>query len=56
VPQPGERLDEAALRAHAAAHLASYKQPHEYRIVESLPRTANGKVQRAVLRKRLREG
>jgi acyl-coenzyme A synthetase/AMP-(fatty) acid ligase len=56
VPQPGERLDKAALRAHAAAHLASYKQPHEYRIVESLPRTANGKVQRAVLRKRLREG
>lgn len=54
VPQPGEQLDVAVLRLHAAAHLAAYKQPHEYRIVESLPRTANGKVQRGVLRERLR--
>jgi acyl-coenzyme A synthetase/AMP-(fatty) acid ligase len=49
-------LDEAALRAHAAAHLAGYKQPHEYVRVAALPRTANGKVQRSVLLARLRDG
>lgn len=54
VPQPGARVEEAALRAHAAAHLAAYKQPHEYRFVDSLPRTGNGKVQRGVLLERLR--
>ncbi|RLT36152.1 MAG: AMP-dependent synthetase [Chloroflexi bacterium] len=53
VPQPGELPSEATLRAHAAAHLAGYKQPHQYRVVESLPRTANGKVLRRVLIERL---
>ena len=57
VPQPGEPPpSEAALRAHATAHLAGYKQPHQYRIVESLPRTANGKVLRRVLLDRLAAG
>jgi acyl-coenzyme A synthetase/AMP-(fatty) acid ligase len=56
VPEAGAALDEAALRAHASAHLAGYKQPHEYVRVEALPRTANGKVQRSVLLARLREG
>ena len=55
VPEPGLALTEKALRAHASQHLAAYKQPHEYRIVESLPRTANGKLQRAVLLQQLRE-
>ena len=41
---------------HAAAHLAGYKQPHEYVQVPALPRTANGKVQRSVLLARLRDG
>jgi acyl-coenzyme A synthetase/AMP-(fatty) acid ligase len=57
VAEPGARMDESALREHAARHLAGYKQPHEYRFVETLPRTANGKLQRAVLLARLaREG
>ncbi|MDA1004617.1 MAG: acyl-CoA synthetase [Chloroflexi bacterium] len=49
VAQPGATLDEQALRAHAQAHLASYKQPHEYRFVETLPRTRNGKLLRRAL-------
>ncbi len=49
VPESGVVIDEAALRMHMAATLAAYKQPHEYRVLASLPRTANGKLQRAVL-------
>jgi acyl-coenzyme A synthetase/AMP-(fatty) acid ligase len=49
VPDPGAPVNEEALRAHASRHLAAYKQPHEYYFVESLPRTANGKLQRAEL-------
>lgn len=55
VTEGGASLDEAALRAHASAHLAGYKQPHEYVRVDALPRTANGKLQRIVLLARLRD-
>lgn len=37
------------LAAHAEARLASYKCPREFRFVTTLPRTANGKVQRRKL-------
>jgi acyl-coenzyme A synthetase/AMP-(fatty) acid ligase len=49
VPQQGAALDEQELRRHAEQHLAGYKRPHEYRMVEALPRTRNGKVQRSTL-------
>jgi acyl-coenzyme A synthetase/AMP-(fatty) acid ligase len=49
VPQPGVAISEADLRQHAEAHLAAYKRPHQYRIVDTLPRTANGKLQRRAL-------
>lgn len=55
VTEGGASLDEAALRAHASAYLAGYKQPHEYVRVDALPRTANGKLQRIVLLARLRD-
>ncbi|HWO94091.1 MAG TPA: hypothetical protein VNL92_04945, partial [Dehalococcoidia bacterium] len=45
--------DLAAVRSHVERALAAYKRPHEYRIVASLPRTANGKLQRRELRDRL---
>ncbi len=48
-------VQEADLARHAAAHLAGYKQPHAYRFVEALPRTANGKVLRRVLADQLRD-
>ena len=42
-------VGEQELRQHAEQHLAGYKRPHEYRVVEALPRTRNGKVQRSAL-------
>jgi len=43
--------DENALREHCATRLARYKQPAEFRFVDSpLPRTASGKLKRAELR------
>ena len=56
VPQDGFGLDEDGLRAHAEAHLAGYKQPHQYQRVEELPRTRNGKLLRRELVARLRGG
>lgn len=45
----GARGDVSELEAFAKEHLADYKRPREYRFVEQLPRTANGKVRRASL-------
>lgn len=46
----GDDVDRAALResviGRAAEGLAAYKRPREVRVVETLPRTANGKVVR----------
>jgi len=39
------------LAAHCSARLARYKLPKEFRLVEALPRTASGKVQKNALRK-----
>jgi acyl-CoA synthetase (AMP-forming)/AMP-acid ligase II len=56
--QPGsEAPDLDALRAHLeAAGLTRQKWPEEIRIVDELPRTASGKIQKFVLRQRLRDG
>ena len=56
--QPGnDPPDLDAVRAHlAAAGLARQKWPEELRAVDELPRTASGKVQKFVLRERLRAG
>ena len=40
----------ADVRAWCDGRLARYKHPHEVRVVESLPRTALGKVQKHILR------
>jgi acyl-coenzyme A synthetase/AMP-(fatty) acid ligase len=39
----------AALADHAADNLAGYKRPKQYEVVDALPRTATGKVQRLLL-------
>ena len=52
-PEAGASVEEDALRAHAAARLARYKQPHRYVTVEALPRTRNGKLRRRELVERL---
>ena len=43
-------VDEAALRAHCEGCLASYKRPVEYRFVDSVPKSASGKILRRELR------
>jgi acyl-CoA synthetase len=56
--QPGsEPPDMDALRAHLQeAGLTRQKWPEEIRIVDELPRTPSGKIQKFVLRQRLRDG
>ena len=55
VPRPGSELARGdlagLLRSHAAAQLADYKVPRDYRVVEgTMPRNATGKVIKAQLR------
>ena len=45
-----KELDEDALRAYAADHLARYKQPRAYVHIDALPTGANGKVLRRALK------
>ena len=47
---PGTTADEAALTEHCRTHLAGYKRPKRYLMVDSLPKTATGKIQRFRLR------
>lgn len=49
VTAPGVPLDEAALRNALADQLARYKQPRRYVLMDALPKTALGKVQKTVL-------
>ena len=47
---PASDVDEAALRTHCTDHLASYKIPRAFHQLDTLPRTANGKLQRRALK------
>lgn len=47
---PGAQLSIEDITAHCRGRLASYKTPRHLRVVESLPRTASGKLQKAALR------
>jgi len=49
VPAPSAELDESALAAHCAAHLAVYKRPKKYVFLDALPHTKNGKIARRLL-------
>src|SRR5581483_11633748 len=54
VPQPGQRIDVAMLAAYLErAGLARQKFPEHVELVDDLPRTASGKVQKNILRERL---
>ena len=39
----------SAVEAHARSHLAAYKRPKRYAVVDALPRTATGKVRRNLI-------
>jgi malonyl-CoA/methylmalonyl-CoA synthetase len=50
VPRPGASLSESAILAALGGRLAKFKAPKRIIIVDSLPRNAMGKVQKAALR------
>jgi fatty-acyl-CoA synthase len=50
VVAPGKSLDVPTLEAHCRQRLAKFKQPKRYEIIETLPRTPSGKVQKHLLR------
>lgn len=53
VAKPGVRIDEAALLTAVRAHLDGYKVPKSVVVLDELPRTSTGKVQKNVLRQSL---
>jgi len=48
--QAGFALDPATIETHCNSRLARYKVPQFFRVVESLPRTPSGKIQKHLLR------
>ncbi len=50
VAAPGRSVEPEALAEHCRARLAGFKRPRRILVVESLPRTATGKIQRALVR------
>jgi long-chain acyl-CoA synthetase len=50
VARPGCALDSAALDAHCLAHIARFKRPKRYLIVDALPKNHYGKVLKTELR------
>jgi long-chain acyl-CoA synthetase len=55
VPHTGAPLDAAALDAHCLEHIARFKRPKRYRLVDSLPKNNYGKVLKTALREQLRK-
>lgn len=51
--RPNARLSIEELREFARQRIAGYKLPRQLRVVEQLPRTATGKLQRGAVRKQL---
>jgi acyl-CoA synthetase (AMP-forming)/AMP-acid ligase II len=54
VARPGVRLDPDALASHVRGSVAGYKVPKRIEVVESVPKSAVGKILRRELRDRLR--
>ena len=52
VAEPGQTVDDQALQTHAAAHLAKFKLPRRFVVMDALPLNTMGKVQKNVLRGR----
>ena len=54
VPRSGRTVDPAGLAAHCRGRMAAFKRPRQMHVVDSLPKTATGKIQRYALREQLR--
>jgi acyl-coenzyme A synthetase/AMP-(fatty) acid ligase len=50
VAAAGGTASAEVLEAHCQTHLTKFKQPKSYELVDSLPKTATGKIQRFKLR------
>jgi long-chain acyl-CoA synthetase len=55
VPAPGRTPDPAALEAHCLEHIARYKRPRVWHMIEALPKNSYGKVVKTLLRRRMAE-
>ncbi|MBO0728586.1 MAG: benzoate-CoA ligase family protein [Acidimicrobiaceae bacterium] len=53
VARSGHAVDPDAIEAHCRARMAAFKRPRRIIVVDELPKTATGKVQRFILRERL---
>ena len=53
VPRRGHSVDTGSIEAHCRESMAAYKRPRRIEVVDELPKTATGKVQRFALRERL---
>ena len=53
VPRSGHSIDVAAIAVYCRNRLAGFKRPRQIRVVEALPKTATGKIQRYALRQGL---
>src|SRR3954467_6442159 len=56
VPRAGVTIDLQAIDAHCREHMATYKRPRRILVVDDLPKTATGKIQRFKLRDSLSPG
>lgn len=56
VPRPGATLSSKALDAFCLDHIARFKRPKRYEIVDALPKNNYGKVLKTVLRERVAGG
>jgi fatty-acyl-CoA synthase len=50
--KPGETVEPAALIEHVRSQLAHFKAPDEVEVVDELPKTSTGKIQKYVLREK----
>lgn len=55
VARSGHAIDPAAIDAHCRSRMAAFKRPRSILVVDELPKTATGKVQRYQLRTQLSE-
>jgi acyl-coenzyme A synthetase/AMP-(fatty) acid ligase len=55
VARQGRTIEAVAIDAHCRERMAAYKRPRRLVVVDELPKTATGKVQRFALRARLED-